>query len=155
VRVRKEFQKLVGPEAAAKLLSEPLRVGQFETRRFQFVLILVDEVEPQRIPAIISTVVDTILQHGATVSDITSSLLVALFGVPFLGGNYPEARRGLVDALLRQNGDRIRIAHGQCEGPVGLWGSQERCSYGALIPGFSNVLNALLEAKAGTAVEVP
>jgi len=152
-RIRKAFRTLVDSEEVAKLQTQ-FQARQLETRHFQFVVILVDETNPKEIPAVISGVVDTILQHGAIVSDITSSLVVGLFGVPFPEGNSPEVRRGLVDALLREHGDRIKIAHGHCDGAVGNLGSQKRCSYGAVIPGFAGVLKTLLETKFGTAVEV-
>ena len=153
-RIRKELQRLVNPEVVAQLQTQ-FQVGHLETKHFQFVLILVDETNTKETPAVISRVVDTILEHGAILSNITSSLLVGLFGVPFPEGNSPEVRRGLVDALLRENGDRIRIVHGECDGAVGNLGNQKRWSYGAVIPRFSGVLKTLLETKFGTAVEVP
>jgi hypothetical protein len=48
-----------------------------------------------------SKVIGTLIQHRATVSDISSSLIVALLRVSFPEGNSPETRRELVDALLR------------------------------------------------------
>jgi len=101
-----------------------------------------------------SKITRTLIQHHSTVTHITSSLVVALLGVPFPEGNSADARRELVDALLRENGDRIRIAHGECNGTVGLFGGPERWDYGAVIPGFSAVLKKLLEARFGTAVEI-
>jgi len=147
-KVRKQLRNLADPQVVAEL-QEP------KTRHFQFLLILINETNPKGIPAVITRVVDTIIEHGAMLSDITSSLIVGLFGVPFPEGNSPEVRRGLVEALLRENGDRIRIAHGECDGAVGNFGSQKRCSYGALVPRFSEVLKTLLETKFGTAVEIP
>jgi hypothetical protein len=75
--------------------------------------------------------------------------------VPLPEGNSPDVRRGLVDTLLRENGERIRIVHGECDGAVGLLGPQKRVTYGEVIPGFSGILKTLLETKVGTAVEVP
>jgi hypothetical protein len=117
---RKLVQGFVNSEVLARLQGETqLLVGKIEPRHFQFIVILVDESKPEEIPATISTVLRTLLKHDAMLSSITSSLLVGLLGVPFPKSDSPEARRGLVEALLRENGDRIRIAHGECDGAVG------------------------------------
>jgi hypothetical protein len=141
-------------EELAKLDSqEILKRLQIETKHFQFALILIGDTIPEEIPPIIKRVVGTAVQHGATM-DLTSSLLLGLLGVPSPKNNSPEVRRGLVNALLRENGDRIRIAHGECDGPVGLLGTDIRFTYTALIPGLSAILRKLLETKFGTAVEI-
>jgi len=148
-RIRKQLQGFINPEVVAEL-----QVGQPQRKHFQFVLVLVDESHPEQMPEVIGRAVDTILEHQAMLMNITSSLLVGLLGVPFPQDNSPEARRGLVDSLLRENGDRIKVAHGDCDGAVGNLGSQRRFSYGALIPRFSGVLKKLLETEFGTAVEI-
>jgi hypothetical protein len=102
----------------------------------------------------IGKIVHIFIEHHATVSDITSSLVVALLGVPFPETNSAEARRELVDALLRENGNRIRIVHGKCDGAVGNFGGPERWTYGAVIPGFSRISKKLVEAKFGAAADV-
>ena len=149
------FQDFINPEALAKLRGNTqLHVGKIDEKHFQFVLILIDDNNPWEIPGIIREVVGSLLQHGAMLSTLSSSLLVGLLGVPLPQGDSSEARHGLVEALLRQNGERIRIAHGQCDGAVGLLGTDERCIYSEVIPGFSSILKRLLEANFGTAVEI-
>jgi hypothetical protein len=152
----KAFQSSLGSEVLAKLVGgTQLRAKQqIEAKHFQFVVILVDETNLQEIPAIIGEVVGTLIGKRVTLSNITSSLLVGLLGVPFPEGDSPEARRELVDTLLQENGERIRIAHGQCDGAFGVLGAKGRWTYGEVIPGFSEVLKTLLETKFGTAVEV-
>ncbi|HKM90110.1 MAG TPA: hypothetical protein VJX29_05805 [Candidatus Acidoferrales bacterium] len=154
-KARKAFQGLVGPE----LLSKPrggagLPAGKIEAKHFQFVIILLDDAKPEEVPAIIGKVVSILLQHGAILSSITSSLLVGLLGVPFPKGDSPELRLRLVKALLAGNGDRLRIAHGQCTGAFGLLGTEGRWTYGEVIPEFSGILKKLLGSQFGTAVEV-
>jgi hypothetical protein len=96
----------------------------------------------------------TLIEHHANIPNITSSLFIALLGVPFPEGNSAEARRGLVEVLLRESGDRIRVVHGECDGAVGTFGGGGRWTYGAVIPGFSEILKKLLETKFGTAAEI-
>lgn len=102
----------------------------------------------------VGKILDIFVQHHSNVSHITSSLFVALLGVPFPEYNSAEARRELVAALLRENGDRIRIVHGQCDGAVGTFGGPKRWTYGAVISGFSGILKKLIETNFGTAVEI-
>lgn len=154
-RIRKVFREYVSPERIAQLLREPHLLKKLETRHFQFVVILVDDKNPKEIPAANGRVVDTIINHGVTVLTITPSLLVIALGVPFPENDSVEKRRALVDALLREHADRIKLAHGQCEGEVGIMGGQTRFCYGAVIPQFSQILKALLETNFGTAVEIP
>ena len=96
----------------------------------------------------------TLVEHRANVSNVTPLLFVAQLGVPFPEGNSAKARRRLVDALLRENGDRIRIAYGECDGAFGMFGGHGRRTYGALLPGLAGNFEKLLETRFGTAVEV-
>jgi hypothetical protein len=149
------MEDYVSREIISKLLSETkIEIGPPEVKHFQFVVILADDTHPQTATATISAVMGMLVEHGAVVSNATPLLFVAVLGVPFPEGNSPEARRGLVDALLRKNGDRIRIIHGECDGTVGKFGGQHRWTYGALLPGFAGILKKLLDTKFGTAAEV-
>jgi len=156
-REDRAYQASLGPEALDKLVGgKQLRARQqTDVKHFQFVMILVDETIPQEIPTLIGKVVETLIEKRATVSTITSSLLVGLLGVPFPEGNSPETRRELVKALLQAHAERIRIVHGQCDGAFGTLGAKGRWTYGEVIPGFSGILKQLLESKCGTAVEIP
>ena len=148
-------QENVSPEVIEKLLREAgSEVKQPEVKHFQFVVILADDTNPHDVPAMISKIVGTLVQHRANVSANMSSLFVALLGVPFPESNSAEARRALVDALLLENGERIKIAHGECDGAVGVFGCDKRRTYGGVIPGFSSILRKLVEIEPGTAVEI-
>jgi hypothetical protein len=154
-RARKTFEPYLSPEVVKELLRTPKsEIKPPETKHFQFLVILVEGSNPQDVSATLTTLVGTLSQHQANVSGISPSFLIALLGVPFPEGNSPNERRQLVDALLQDSGDRIRVAHGQCDAPYGMFGSAPRFTYGALIPGFSGILKALVEMTSGTAVEI-
>jgi hypothetical protein len=155
LRRRTIFGEYVSPKVIRKLLSGGSEIRPPEVKHFQFVVILVDDTNPQQVSAMLSTVIDQLFQHHVSVTNMMPSLLVGLLGVPFPEGNSAEARRELVGALLRENGERIRIAHGECDAPVGMFGGHARWAYGAMIPGFSEILKKLVETKFGTAVEFP
>ena len=148
------LQDYVSPEAIGKLLRETKETQPPEVKHFQFVVILVDDRDPKEVPAAISMIMAKLVQHHANISNISPSLFVALLGAPFPEGNSSEARRELVDAVLQNNGHRIRIAHGDCDAPFGMFGGHGRWTYGALIPGFSGILKKVLETEFGSAVEV-
>jgi hypothetical protein len=100
---RKPSQEHVSPDAIAKLLRETKpEIKTPEVRHFQFVVRLADDRKTHEVPAMIGSVLRTLDQHRASVSNVMSSLFVALLGVPFGEGNSVEARRGLVEALLRE-----------------------------------------------------
>ena len=115
---------------------------------------MANDTNPDEAPAVIGKIVQVLIEHHATVTNIMSSVVVALLGVPFPAGNSAAARMELVEVLLRENGDRIRIVHGECDGAVGNFGGPKRWSYGAMIPGFSAILKRLIETKFGGAVEI-
>jgi len=148
------MEEYVSPDVIAMLLGKTKPIAPPEVKHFQFVMILADDTHPQTAMATISSVMGTLLERRANVSNVTPLLFVALLGVPFPEGNSAEARRGLVDALLRENGDRVRIVHGECNGTVGMFGGHQRWTYGALLPGFVRILKKLLDTKFGTANEV-
>ena len=151
--------KLLNEYVSSQTLGKLLREGGSEikppeVKHLQFVVALADDTNPQDVPAMISKVTDTLLRHHVHVLQVTSSLFMALLGVPFTEGNTPNTRREVVSALLHENGERIRIVHGECDGAFGMFGGHARWTYGAVIPGFSGILNKLLETKLGTAVEI-
>jgi hypothetical protein len=148
-------QEQLSPGLKALLQRENLPpVTLPQVKHFQFVLIIADDRNPGEVPGMIREILQILVQQHACISDITSSLIVALLGVPFPENNSADARRALVDALLRESGNRIRIIHGECDGVVGMLGGPERWTYGAVIPGFSEILKKLLETRLGAAVEI-
>lgn len=155
LRKREATNEYISPQAVAKLLRETKsEIKAPEIRHFQFLVMLADDTKPQEVPSLISSVLHTLDEHRASVANIMSSLFVALLGVPFGEGNSAEARRALVEALLRENGEQIKIVHGECDGMFGTLGGIGRCTYGGVIPGFSGILKKLLETKFGDAVEI-
>jgi len=154
LRAMNKFDKLLPAELIAKMEQSAEVKGTIETKHFQFVLVNVEEKEPSEIPAIISKIADAFSRHRAALWGIESSFVVGHLGVPFPQDDSARARMRLVDALLTENGDRIRIAHGQCSGGVGNFGTKGHWRYGAIIPGFTAILKKLLDAPFGSAVEI-
>jgi hypothetical protein len=154
-RVEKEFERFVGPEVLSMLEKPPVTSlnATVEKKHFQFVLVNLDEENFDQIPARISKIVDTFRRYDATLSSITSSLVVAVLGVPFPKSDSVELRRQLVSAILTEHSKLIRIAHGQCDGFVGSLGPEGNRRYGEVIPGFAGILSTLLNSEFGTVTE--
>jgi hypothetical protein len=152
-KLRTAFGDYLSPEVIRRLLTRPDLVRP-TVKHFQFVVVVFEEANPQEISALMTDVVGTLFEHKATVTSVSPAFLVGLLGVPFPDGNSPEARRAVVESLLRGNGSRIRIAHGECDALVGNLGGPLRYTYDAAIPGFLGILRKLLDADPGSAFEV-
>jgi len=144
----------LSPELIKLISEEHSAIRPPEVKHFQFVVAIVDDTNPEAVPAMIGAIMQVFVEHHASVSHITSSLFVALLGVPFPEDNSVAARLELVDTLLRENGSRIRIVHGECDGTIGDFGGPKRWTYSAVIPGFSGILKKRLETKFATAVDI-
>lgn len=150
-RVRKIFKN------AIRLIEkdpERYRRPSQEIRHFQFVVVLLDDSQPDNVPTILSRVMDASFRHYGMISNISASIVVACLGVPHPDGDSVERRTKLVTTLVSENGALIRIAHGQCNSKVGILGCEKLYVYGALIPGFNSILSRLLDSPAGTVIEV-
>jgi len=154
-RLRRTLAKYITPKSASRILRsfESRGAPPPETKHFQFIVVHIRDTDDAETPRIISSVVDTLISGQSTLDNITSSLVVALMGVPYPEYDSSQARLDLVEALLRENGKAIRIAHGECNGLVGLFGGKARFHWGACIPEFSKVLSTLLNLEFGTALE--
>jgi hypothetical protein len=156
-RVRRTFEEYVSPDVM-KLIKADTNDTRFpispERRHFQFVVVHFDEIEAEQISAILTNVTEVLLDHGAVISNVSSCLVIAWLGEPFAQYDSVERRLKLVTSLLARNGRHIRLAHGQCNGILGNFGSPRRFSYGVHIPGFSEILRRLLDTPLGRALEI-
>jgi hypothetical protein len=119
-------QERLSPKVIAMLQRETTsEIRPPEVKHFQFVVAIADDTDPEEVPAMIGKISQIFVQHRATVSHITPPFVVALLGVPFPELNSAAARRALVDAQLREIGNRIRIVHGECDGAVGMFGGEK------------------------------
>ena len=157
ITVRSALGRYLSPGLVDKIMkADPADTSYLRTEmtHFQFVLVHVKEDEPEETTKTIAKVVETTCANGGTIGNMACSLIVLYLGLPYPKHDSPEARQNLVAALIREGGDRIRVVHGQCDGLAGLFGSQKRMNYGALIPNFSGALKTLLSVELGTAVEI-
>lgn len=152
---RKQIRSLNKLLSAAKAASKKnAQEPKLQPRHFQFILTNVDDADPAQLPESIAKVATTILEQGVPLGSIECSLMVTILGVPFAEMDSEELRMKIVTTLLRQHGNLIRIAHGQCNAMAGLYGAEKRLTYGGIIPQFSATLKRLLDTEFGTAIEI-
>lgn len=154
-KMKRVFRKYLAPEVVAILEKTPkIQLGKIQAQHFQFVVVHIDETRPDEVPQVIGKVFAAFTRNRTTLEGVTSSLVVGYFGIPFPEYDKPETRLELVRTILAENGSRVRVAHGQCTGLVGILGSEGRCTWGGIIPGFSEVLKKLFASDFGTEIPV-
>ena len=157
-RAIRTFERYVSP-GVIKQIEKPISPGESprlpEQKHFQFVVADLDENSPDAISSLLGNIVELMVSHNAMISSVSPSLVIAWLGAPFPQHDSAETRLTLVAALLAQNRGQVRIAHGQCDGLVGIFGGRGRWTYGVAIPHFSEILRNLLDSPFGTATEIP
>ena len=154
-RTGKRFADYVDPEVIKLIEQDPSKYFSLELKEqhFQWVLINLRDRPPGEINELANKVVESCFRQQSVVSGIMFSLVLAHFGT-LCSEDKVEKRLALVNDLVEQNRDRVRIAHGQCTGWVGNIGGQHRLSWEAVVPGFNSVLRTLLDTDFGTAIEI-
>jgi predicted TIM-barrel fold metal-dependent hydrolase len=154
-KIRKRFSKYLSKDFLKQLEKDPPPYARKpEPKSFQFVILQIDESDPQDFSALLQKIMETCFRHGAYVSTVHMSLFVAHLGPPSDQNNNPESRRILVDDIVRENPNRVRVVHGECTGLIGVFGCELRSVWGPLIPNFSDILRKLLDAPMGTVIEI-
>src|SRR3954467_8030545 len=120
---RRVLQKYVSPEVLALIESDSSPTPAPTTQHFQFVLVHIDEANPDRVSEIFGKVVDCFGQHNAILASSSPSLLIGALGFVYPQYDSPELRKRLVGALLDENSTAIHLAHGQAEGLTGIFGT--------------------------------
>jgi hypothetical protein len=154
-KMKRTLSKYLSPEVLTNLTETPKsQVGKIQAQHFQFVVVHIDEARPDEIPQVIAKVFAAFTRHKATLQGVTSSLVVGYFGIPYPESDKPETRLELVRTILTENGSHVRVAHGQCTGLLGTFGSEGRYNWGGIIPGFSEVLKKLFASEFGAEIPV-
>src|SRR4051794_20655999 len=154
-QTRRIFKKYVSPEVLALLESRDLTPPSAPSRQhFQFVIVHIDEANPDRVSEIFGKVVDCFGRHNAILASSSPSLLIGALGFVYPQYDSPELRKRLVGALLDENSTAIHLAHGQADGLTGIFGTSGHFSYSVLVPNFSGILKRLLETPFGSAIEI-
>jgi hypothetical protein len=155
-RTRKSFAQYVSPEIIKLIEQDPSKYIDLgpQKKHFQWILVNLEEASLESIPEQASRIVGACLEHRAFLSGVKSSLILAHLGSMFPDDDSCEKRMNLVNALLAENGDHVRVAHGQCYGLVGNIGTPRYMSWDVIIPNFTATVKNLLNTDFGAAIEV-
>jgi hypothetical protein len=73
-------------------------------------------------------------------------MVLCFFSMLYPERDTPENRSALVKDPLEKCGSTIKIAHGECTGMAGMYGSQQRSQYCVFIPRYPDILRKLFAA---------
>ncbi|MCC7048090.1 MAG: hypothetical protein IT562_15365 [Alphaproteobacteria bacterium] len=155
-RVREVFSTYLSPSTAREFAAHPERLRlHTEAKTVDYIVFQVEGAPAESVSALFERAFPINLDAGATIEDVTQSIAIATFGAlqiekPAAAG----ARQALVERLIAELGDRIRVVHGRATCLVGNYGSSQRFSFGSLIPNFTAVLSDLLALKFGMAKDL-
>ena len=153
--VRRTFSKYLRPVGEKETKR---KTGWFidppEVRHFQYVIVGLEELEFEKASLLMEKVLEAFYKHHGLISTYSPFLMIGSWGTLQDDPDSVENRLATVAEVLAENGQLVRIAHGQATGIVGILGSRHRFTYGPLIPGFHEIQDELSRAEFGSAFEV-
>lgn len=155
-KLRAEETRRLADEVADELVRNPRppHIG-LAPAQVRFILLQVRDEPVERAAANIATAIDLIERRGGMVTDVMSSMVLAVFGVPESDDAEKDRdqQAKTVARLVAELGLEVRLVHGAADGLVGTFGSQQHMHYGPLLPGFQRHLGALLALDFGQSAE--
>jgi hypothetical protein len=153
-RVRRSFEKFLSPEVLNRIEKESGQPKPPRSVHLQFIFVSVDETNIDEISPTVARVMETLYRYHATVWSRGATLLIGCLGGMFPETDSVDGRRAALADLITENGNRIRIVHGQSNGFVGVFGTRHRSTFDIFIPGFSDILKKLLDTPFGVVSEI-
>lgn len=155
--LRADATRRLADEVADELVRNPRppRIG-LSPAQIRFILLQVRDEPVEHAAATIAKAIDLIERRDGMVTDVMSSMVLAVFGSP----DSDDAERDrdqqakTVARLTAELGPDARLVHGAAVGLVGTFGSPQHMHYGPLLPGFQNHLGALLALEFGESAEI-
>ena len=129
-------------------------MGDLETVRLDFVLVRVRTAPFSVSLSLLAEVIEMATGAEATVDTVFYSIVFAYFGAPIRDPSAEKHRRDLVAQISESAGSQVAVIHGQRDWPVGVYGSDERHTYGAATPELPELLRQILDSDLGQVVEV-
>jgi len=149
-RVRKIFERVVTPEAAAAIArGEPLQRQPFTAAQIEFVLVFVRGDTPEMISERVGQVAAIAISRKAVVHGLVCELVVIAFGTHPAISSAVGQRAALVEQLGKELSDHVKVIHGAAAGHYGQIGSGYRMAYGFLLPHFNAILGRLSSLEFG------
>jgi len=150
------LSKLVGADVAVSIVKgQPLAIPRIQSRRIEFVFVLIRADSPEQLSKRIGLVTDAGLKHGAVVHSVIGPMVVMAFGTLRWAQPADTSRTNLVNYMQERFGNDIRIAHGAADGHFGNFGGGKSIHLTFSFPRFEAVLAALGRLEFGQTEELP
>jgi ABC-type sulfate transport system substrate-binding protein len=151
--IKKVFSDLVDENTVNLLQKEnKVTLNHFKEGYISFIFFQVNEKKIEKVPTLIKQSIEIVIKNDGIVGDILSSFVAVFFRIEDDYKN--EKSKQLIQDLIEQLGENIRIVYGKSIGFVGNLGSKECLKYGPVIPNISLLFQKLIELDYGTSVEV-
>jgi hypothetical protein len=123
--------------------------------RVDFLLVIVNDKDLEKVGARVGQVVDIAAQYGADVLGMDASLVFIAFGAgPVKTESGANDRQRLAVALQAAVPGELAILHGSSNARFGTIGSSSRMSWTALLPDFKGLLRDLSALQYGEVRDV-
>ena len=154
-RIKQMFAQYVGEEGLDALMRGELGPVT-QPAVIDYILVLVDDRDAERVSALAGRVGEIAHQQGAMLLGMEASFIYLIYGGFPVRAVLPQAdgRRRVVRALRNELGAQIAVVHGTATGRVGTIGSTARMTWTAVIPGFKQLLRQLSALEYGEEHEV-
>jgi hypothetical protein len=157
-KLRAEATRRLADEVADELVRHPRppRIG-LNPAQVRFILLQVRDEPVEHAAATIAQAIDLIERRDGMVTDVMSSMVLAVFGLPE-SDDAEKARdrqAKCIARLVAELGPDVRLVHGAADGLIGTFVSPQHMHYGPLLPGFQRYLGALLALEFGQSAEAP
>src|SRR5437764_566300 len=147
--IKRTFLKYVSPKVVDELIREPDKSALGSQRRqISFIVFQLRDDDVENVQRQLERALP-IVREGGGIFDMSSSLVMATFGIPLREESVDfEANRALVASrLMSELGSEIRLVHGSVSGLAGNFGIDTWLHYGAVLPNFGAILERLVELE--------
>lgn len=155
-KLRAEATRRLADDVADELVRNPRppRIG-LTPAAVRFILLQVRDEPVERAAANVARAIDQIERRNGMVTDVMSSMVLAVFGLPDSedAEKDRDQQAKTIARLVAELGPDVRLVHGAADGLVGTFGSPQHMHYGPLLPGFQRHLGALLALEFGQSAE--
>jgi hypothetical protein len=146
---RKEFTDLftrhVRPELVEAMQSPTFspELNNFSTVRINFIAVAVQGESPNETGRRLGIVADATKSAGWYTDYYFANLAVLIDGPALPKAPSRSGRLTLLTELEQKLGAAIKSVHGELETPWGHYGSSNRATFGAMLPGFLEIISIL------------
>ncbi|MGC2519472.1 MAG: hypothetical protein WA373_10265 [Burkholderiales bacterium] len=149
------FAQYVRPEVVEAMKSPDFNpeLNNLSEANVNFILMTVSGATPNEVGRNLGKVAEVTTACGWYLDCIFSNLAVAIDGPIPMTASPVSTRSALLKRLQEVLGDQLKTVHGRQDTPWGSYGSPHRRAFGAMLPGFVELVAQLHAQPYGSHVE--